>query len=131
MVKKVTKAMIFVWRQHAGRKEFFVLHRKRGDVVVLTGHREPGESIEQTAKRETEEELGVTPVHVTKLNYAVEVFLKKWDKNSTEHAFLVEIPNLDVSFQEGEERHTWYPLSDLAEVLTHDSQKGALKFIRL
>jgi len=63
-MKKVVKVLMFVFRNNNGKKEFFVLHRKRGDRVVLTGHVGDvfkGESLEQAALREVKEELGVDP----------------------------------------------------------------------
>jgi hypothetical protein len=46
-----------------------------------------------------------------------------------EHAFLIEIPNKDVHFLEGDERHQWYSLRELSKALTYPNQKQALEAI--
>jgi 8-oxo-dGTP pyrophosphatase MutT (NUDIX family) len=131
-MKKVVKVIMYVYRNNNGKKEFFVLHRQKGDVVVLTGHvgdREDikNETLEQAAAREVEEELGVKPKALTNLNFSVDVYIKEKDVQSQENAFLIEIPNQDVHFLEGNENHQWHSLEELSEVLTYLNQKKPLE----
>lgn len=133
-MKKVTKVLMFVWRRRNGKEEFFVLHRKRGDCVVLTGHvgdNNTGESLTGAARREIVEELGVEPKNIIDLEYKTEVVIKENNQLSTEYAFLVEIPShKEVKFLEGDEKHCWYALEKLSEVLTHPNQKEPLAKIK-
>lgn len=124
-MKKVVKVLMYVYRNNNGQKEFFVLHRKRRDKVVLTGHVEK-ESLGQAAKREVKEELGVGPKDIINLGLAVDVYIKEKDEESREHAFLIEIPNKDVRFLEADEKHKWHSLQDLYKILTYPNQKKPL-----
>jgi 8-oxo-dGTP pyrophosphatase MutT (NUDIX family) len=133
-MKQVTKVIMFVWRRHDGQKEFFVLHRHKGDKVVLTGHvgdheEFRHETIEQAARRETIEELGVEPLNLQYLQKSWQVDLAPARIKSTEHAFLVEIPNQDVHFLEGDDPHQWHSLSELPDVLTYPHQKDIARHI--
>ena len=125
-MKKVVKVLMYVYRNNNGKKEFFVLHRKKGDVVVLTGHVEE-ETLEQAAVREVEEELGVKPESILDLEISLDVIIPDRGVESEEHAFLIEIPNKDVHFLEGDERHQWHSLKELSNVLTYSNQKQPLK----
>jgi len=134
-MKKVVKVLMYVYRDNDGKKEFFVLHRKKGDVVVLTGHVGDhfiNETLEQAAKREIKEELGVEPKNLVNLNISINVNMQERGKDiiSTENAFLVEIPNKDVHFLEGDEKHKWYSLEELSGVLTYSNQKEPLSKIK-
>jgi len=131
-MKKVIKALMYVYRENNGKKEFFVLHRKIKDAVILTGHVEDGESLEGAAKRETIEELGVEPIAIINLSMKVDVELEKNGEDilSTEHAFLIKIPNEDVHFPEGDEEHKWHLLDELYDVLSYDNQKNPLDKIK-
>lgn len=132
-MKSVRKVVMFVYREHNHQNQFFVLHRKAGDAVILTGHvgdTFPEETMEDAAKREVKEELGVDSLSLTNLEHSATVRIEKHDKISEEHAFLVEIPDQYVYFLEGDEQHKWHSLDELAKVLTYDSQKGALPKIK-
>jgi len=133
-MNKAVKVLMFVWREKEERKEFFVLHRKRGDIVVLTGHVGDivaGESLEQAVEREIKEELGVKPKSVVNLCMAIEVVIEEKNLISREHAFLVEISNnKEVKFLEADEKHAWYSLEDLSKVLTYPNQKQPLDKIK-
>ena len=133
-MNKAVKVLMFVWREKEERKEFFVLHRKRGDIVVLTGHVGDivaGESLEQAVEREIKEELGVKPKSVVNLGMAIEVVIEEKNLISREHAFLVEISNnKEVKFLEADEKHAWYSLEDLSKVLTYPNQKQPLDKIK-
>jgi len=124
-MREIVKVIMYVYRNNNGKKEFFVLHRKRGDVVVLTGHVEK-ESLEQAAAREAEEELGVKPKKILNLGIFSDVYIKEKKEQSREHAFLIEIPNKDVHFLEGDEKHQWHSLQELSQVLTYSNQKQPL-----
>ena len=128
---KVNKAIMYVYRANE-RKEFFILHRKRNDVVTLTGHIEKGESNIEAARRETIEELGVEPIKITDLNIKTDVLLEKNGEKilSIEHAFLIEIPNKDVHFLEASEKHRWHTLDELYDVLTYPNQREPLNKIK-
>ena len=128
---KVNKAIMYVYRVNE-RKEFFILHRKRNDVVTLTGHIEKGESNIEAARRETIEELGVEPIKITDLNIKTDVLLEKNGEKilSIEHAFLIEIPNKDVHFLEASEKHRWHTLDELYNVLTYPNQREPLNKIK-
>lgn len=128
---KVNKAIMYVYRVNE-RKEFFILHRKRNDVVTLTGHIEKGESNIEAARRETIEELGVEPIKITDLNIKTDVLLEKNGEKilSIEHAFLIEIPNKDVHFLEASEKHRWHTLDELYDVLTYPNQREPLNKIK-
>ena len=134
---EVVKAIMYVYRENDGKKEFFILHRKRGDVVTLTGHVADSEeikdeSIEDAARRETIEELGVEPISVIDLEMKTEVEMeeKGGEIVSIEHAFLIQIPNKDVHFLEDEEEHKWYTIDELHNVLTYSNQKKPLDKIK-
>jgi len=128
-MKKVIKVLMYVYRDRNGRKEFFVLHRKKGDVVVLTGHVEE-ETLEQAAERELEEELGVKAEKIVNLNTKVQVEIKENNELSTEYAFLVEIPNKEVHFLEGDEKHAWYSIEELSKILTYPNQREPITKIK-
>jgi 8-oxo-dGTP pyrophosphatase MutT (NUDIX family) len=132
-MKAVIKVVMFVYRQHNKQNQFFVLRRKGGDNVILTGHvgdHIHNETLEDAARREVKEELGVDCLSITDLDYSVTVTLEKHDKTSEEHAFLIEIPDQYVYFLEGDEPHSWHSFSELKDILTYDSQKGALTKIK-
>ena len=132
-MRKVVKVLMYVYRDNSGKKEFFVLHRKKGDVVVLTGHVGDfikDETIEQAAAREAEEELGVKPEKILKLDMFVDVIIPEKQVESREHAFLIKIPNKDVHFLEGDERHQWHSFRELSQVLTYSNQKKPLVNIK-
>ena len=128
---KVNKAIMYVYRVNE-RKEFFILHRKRNDVVTLTGHIEKGESNIEAARRETIEELGVEPIKITDLNIKTDVLLEKNREKilSTEHVFLIVIPNKDVHFLEHDVNHQWHTLDELYNVLTYPNQREPLNKIK-
>jgi 8-oxo-dGTP pyrophosphatase MutT (NUDIX family) len=124
---------MYAWRENNNHKEFFVLHRKGGDNVILTGHVADtilDETLIEAAKREIEEELGVTPIDIVDLEYKTEVILASHQKTSTEHAFLICIPNQDVQFLEGDEKHQWHSLDELETVLSYPNQRGAVEKIK-
>lgn len=133
-MKKVTKVLMFVWRKRGDRKEFFVLHRKRGDSVVLTGHVGDiylNESFEQAVKREIKEEIGVKPKNIINLNIKTVAKIKENHTLSIEHAFLVEIPNnKEIKFLEGEEKHGWYSVEKLPKVLTYSNQRKPITRVK-
>lgn len=132
-MKKVIQVLMYVYRDRHGKKEFFVLHRKRGDVVVLTGHVGdivPNEPFQQAVKREIREELGVETKNIINLDISIPVKIKEDNTISTEHAFLVEIPDKDVKFLEGDEKHKWHSLEELSKVLTYPNQKEPLVKIK-
>lgn len=132
-MQKVTKVLMFAYSRNNGRPEFFILHRHDGTKSVLSGHvgdTIPDETLEQAARRETIEELGVEPISLINLNHKEVVELKTWDKLSTEWAFLIEIPNQDVQYLEGDEEHGWYPLDKLEEVLTWPNHQRVVPKIR-
>jgi ADP-ribose pyrophosphatase YjhB (NUDIX family) len=132
-MKKVSKVMMFVYKEGVPDK-FFVVHRKAyegkpNDYVVPTGHVEEGETIEETASREVDEEMGVKPNKVVKTAYVTEAMLENNTKHSTEYAFLIEIPNVEVIFNERGEDGGWHSLSELEGLLTYKGQKSALPFL--
>lgn len=134
-MKEVIKVLMYVCRKRNGEKEFFVLHRKKGDVVVLTGHVGDhifDESLEQAVEREIKEELGIEPKSIINLNISPVVKMSEKEESilSTEHAFLIEIPNKEVHFLEGDEKHKWCSLEDLFKVLTYPNQKEPLSRIK-
>lgn len=136
-MERVIKAIMYVYRDNDGRKEFFILHRKRGDVVTLTGHvgdseEIKDESIKDAARRETIEELGVEPISVIDLEIKVEVEIEEGGNDiiSEEHSFLIQIPNEDVYFLEDDEKHQWYTIDKLYNVLTYSNQKKPLDKIK-
>lgn len=120
---------MFVWRNNNGKKEFFVVHRKTGDFVVPTGHVEEGESLEEAAKRETQEEFAIEPITVVATGYKSEVILENNTKHSTEHAFLVEIPNQEVRYLERDETGDWHSLSEVSTLLAYVNQRNAIPYI--
>ena len=114
-------------------QQFFVQHNHEGFNNVLSGHvgdNVADETLEQAAAREVVEELGVEPLSVINLEHKEVVELKRWDKLSTEWAFLIEIPNLDVRYLEGNEQHGWYTLDQLEDALTFPNHKRAVPKIR-
>ncbi len=129
-MKKVEKAMMFVYREKNGKEEFFVLDRKAGDKVVLTGHVEKGERPKETAIREVKEEIEVEPIKVTDLKVKSTVILESDSKISTEYSFLVKIPNQDVKYLNGKEKHLWCSINELEETLSYPNQKKSLSKIR-
>lgn len=132
-MKKVTKVLLYVYRNNNGKIEFFVQHHLDGFKNVLSGHvgdNIVNELIEDAARRETIEELGVEPISVTNLHHKEIVELTKQDKLSTEWAMLIEIPNKNVHYLEGDEEHGWYKLNDLEEALTFPNHKRAVEKIR-
>lgn len=132
-MKKATKVLMYVYKKKNEEKEFFVLHRKKGDVVVLTGHIGdvvPNESFEQAVKREIKEELGVEVKNIINLDISTIAKIKEDNTLSTEHAFLIEIPDKNVRFLEGDEEHKWHPLEELSKVLTYPNQKEPLRKIK-
>lgn len=132
-MQKVTKILMFAYRRNDGRIEFFVQHRHDGDDSVLSGHvgdNITDETLEQAARRETIEELGVEPISVTDLKHREVVELKKWGKLATEWAFLIEIPNEDVHYMEGDEKHSWYTLDELAGALTWPNHQRVVPKIK-
>jgi len=136
-MKKVLKAIMYIYRDNNGKKEFFILHRKKNDVVTLTGHiadREEikNESIKEGAIRETIEELGVEPTNVIDLETRVEVEMEERGEDiiSEEHSFLVQIPNEDVHFLEDDEKHQWHTINELYNILTYPNQKKPLDKIK-
>lgn len=132
-MKKVTKILMFTYRNHNGVNEFFIQHHPDGYKNVLSGHvgdNIAGESLEDAARRETIEELGVEPMSVTNLNHKEINELKKWDKLSTEWAFLIEIPDQEVYYLEGNVAHGWYSLDKLEETLTWPNHQRVVPKIR-
>ena len=132
-MKKVIKVLMYVYRNRNRRREFFVLYRKKGDVVVLTGHVGdiiPNESFDQAVKREIKEELGAEVKNIINLNISTIAKIKEDNTLSTEHAFLIEIPDKNVRFLEGDEEHKWHPLEELSKVLTYPNQKEPLRKIK-
>jgi len=129
-MEKIEKAIMFIYRQHSGKNQFFVLNRKRGDKVVLTGHVEEGETPKQTAFRETIEEIAVKPINILDLKVKSIVKLENNSKLSTEHAFLVKIPDREVEYLKGKERHHWHTLNKLKNILSYNNQKKAIKKIK-
>ena len=134
-MKNVVKVIMYIYRNNEERKEFFVLHRKIGDSVVLTGHvgdeeEIKNESLKDAARREIIEELGVEPMSVIDLKTKIYVEIKENNEAGYEHAFLIQIPNKDVCFLEGKERHRWHSLEELDAVLTYSNQKKPLNKIK-
>lgn len=130
-MREVTKVMMFIYRVHGNEPEFFVRYDAQFDHnVVLTGHVEPGETLEEAARRETDEELKAEILSIKDLEYSHTVTLSYHMKISHEHAFLVQVPDRDYKFLEGVDDHQWARLSELSEVLTYESQKGALDSIK-
>jgi len=136
-MKRVIKAIMYVYRESDGKKEFFILHRKKNDVVTLTGHiadseEIKNESIKEGATRETIEELGVEPISTIDLETKVEVEMEEKGEDiiSEEHAFLIQIPNKDVHFLEDDEEHHWHTIDELYNALTYFNQKKPLDKIK-
>ena len=133
-MKKVTKVMLFAWRKNRYKPEFFALNRKRGDIVVLTGHvgdHIPDESLISAAKREINEELGIDPLEIIDLKFKSTVRLISSNNISTEHTFLIKIPdNIKINYQNGKEKHIWYSIDELIRKLTYPHQKEAAKIIK-
>jgi len=136
-MKRVVKVIMYVYRDNNGRKGFFILHRKRNDVVTLTGHVADSEeikeeSVKDAARREIVEELGVEPISVVDLEISVEVEMKERGRDiiSVEHSFLIQIPNKDVRFLEDDEKHQWHTIDELYNILTYSNQKKPLDRIK-
>jgi 8-oxo-dGTP pyrophosphatase MutT (NUDIX family) len=129
-MKKVRKALMFIYRIRDGQREFFVLDRKSGDHVVLTGHQEKGETIKETAIRETIEEIEVEPLNIEEVDEVNTVILENGGKESKEYPFLIEIPNKDVEYLKGKEKHSWHRTDELENILTYSHQKKVIKKIR-
>jgi len=129
---RVTKVLMFIWREKGGKKEFLVLKRQeQKDCVALTGHLEAGESREQAVKREVLEELGVSAKAMIDLNFQITVFLKHLNVESEEHSFLAEIPfEKQTIFLEYEARVAWYSYQDLIKKLTYPNQRKAAAKIK-
>jgi ADP-ribose pyrophosphatase YjhB (NUDIX family) len=131
-MQAVTKVMMFPYRIHSSQPEFFVIQHEFGNVVP-TGHvgdTIKDESLEGAARREIEEELGVKAESIIDLDYVSTVELPTANKLSTEHAFLVRIPDQEVTFLEAKRPHLWVSLNDLADTLSFDQQKGAIPKIK-
>lgn len=125
---KIVKVLLFIYRVKRNQPEFFILHRQKGDYVVLTGHVELNENLEDAAKREIIEEIGVTPLKIFNLNHSVEVNLPQG--LSKEHAILIEIPpNIDPHYLPSNEMNLWVGLAQLSHLLTYDNQKSFLPYI--
>lgn len=121
---------MFVWRQRQGKREFLVLHRPlQKDHVVLTGHLEKGEILIEAAAREVKEELGVAPKNIVDLQFKVKVKIKGGQVLSEEHGFLLEIPYQEIKFLEYVAEVCWYPLEELASILTYLNQSKAVPLI--
>ena len=136
-MERISKVIMYVYRDNNGKKEFFILHRKRNDVVTLTGHVADSEEIKDelikdAARRETIEELGIKPISVIDLKMNVEVEMEEKDRDiiSVEHSFLIQIPNKNVYFLENDEEHKWYTIDELYNVLTYPNQKNPLDKIK-
>ena len=128
-MKEVTKVLLYIFRRNEGRIEFFVQHNRDGFNNVLSGHVGDniiGETFEAAARRETVEELGVEAISVTNLEHKEIVTLKRWNKLSTEWAFLIEIPNKDVHYLDSDEKHSWVTLGQLEDALTFPNHKSAV-----
>jgi len=130
-MKQITKVMMFVWRERDHRPEFLLVHRRKGDVVTPTGHVErTDKSLEEAARRETREEMGVDPIEVINLDYTVKVKLSKMGYLSTEHAFLIKVPENGAKYTENDELSSWNKLEELDKLMTYPKQKGAIKNIK-
>jgi len=134
-MQKVTKVLMFPYRIHGGKRQFFVLHRHRGDKVVLTGHigdhvGYENETPKEAARREIVEELGVKPLELIDACHSSTVKIPEHDIESTEHAFLVKIPDQNVKFLEHDEPHQWHRLEELSKVLTYLHQRQAATIIK-
>ena len=131
-MEKVTKVLMYIYRRNSGKIEFFVQDHHAGYFSVLSGHvgdNIPDETLADAARRETVEELGVEPISVKDLDFCETVELPKHNKISTENAFLIEIPNKDVHYLEGDEKHIWVSPDKLVETLTFQHQKKAAEKI--
>lgn len=127
-MRKVTKVLLFIYRQAESGPEFFVQDSSEGYTCVLSGKvgdHYPGETLLEAAARETEEELGVKSLKITEIGDTETVELRKWNMISTEHAFLIEIPNVDVHYLPSDEKHTWVKPANLESYLTFDHHKRA------
>lgn len=112
---------------------FFVVYRSnRHDYVVPTGHVEEDETIEEAAWREVKEELGITPVSVSSTGYVVTSILENGTKQSTETAFLIEIPDEEVVYLEtsrdglSDGVGSWALRNELSRVLSYSGQSNAV-----
>ncbi len=132
MPKRVTKVVLFAYRKHEGDYEFFLVTHDFG-TVALTGHVgdvHKHESLSEAAIRETQEEVGVLPLSIVDLGMKVEVELARWEVISTEHAFLVELPDRDFVFLEQPVPSRWVKISDLEAALDFENQRRAVPLIR-
>lgn len=137
MIKVVNKVMMFIYRNHNGEKQFYMLYRPNmpaKDSVVPTGHigdEIAGEKPMDAAIRELKEELGAEPLSIKELDYKVETLLNLGLKRSIEQAFLIEVADRDYPFLEYEGvNHSWHNLDELEKLLTYDSQFSATTEIR-
>lgn len=130
-LQPVTKVIFFIYKLHKESPRFLVIKHLFG-TVAPTGHvgdTVPGESFEAAAGRETREEFGVEPLSVTDLAYSSIVELVQAGKLSTEHAFLVRIPDTEVTFLEGTAPIKWVLYEDLGKTLSFKHQKEAAERI--
>lgn len=131
-VPRITKVVFFAFRRHGGRYEFFLVTHTFG-TVALTGHvgdHVVNESLIEAVVRETREELGVKPLRVVDLHTKAEVELKQRGVHSTEHAFLVEVPDQALRFLEGDVPFGWVALEELEQALTFEHQRAVVPSIR-
>lgn len=127
-MEKLKKVVMFITRMHGGERQFFVVHRERGDYVVPTGKVGDiilGETIEQAVEREVMEEIGVEPDKITDLDNSFDVYLPFHKKMSEEHGFLLEIPDVDVKYLENNDGFGWHSLEETKKMLSYDSHKKA------
>ena len=134
-MRQVIKVLLYIYRQTDHGSEFFIQVHHDGFQNVLSGHvgdraEIEHESLGDAAARETFEELGAKPIRVTNLNHVETIELKKWDKLSTEHAFLIEISNVDELYLEGNEKHIWVSLDQLEGSLTFPNHQRAVPAIK-
>lgn len=122
--------MIVWYKNKVGKPEFFVLYRKKGDCVILTGH--VGDQIDiqnesdlDAAQRELKEELGIDAIDIIDLNTHIEVKIK--DKLLSEHPYLMQIDTKNVRFLEANEKHRWISAEKIIDTLTYQSQRNSLK----
>lgn len=133
VTKVVSKVMMFIYREHDGEKQFYLLDRPHNpgkDKVVPTGHigdTIPDESPVDAATRELKEELGAEPISIQALDYQTETLLEQGTTRSTEHGFLIEVEDKEFPFLEYDDvSSSWHTLDDLEQLLTYDSQSSAI-----